>query len=78
MLFTDDFVGVSDSRESLQKLIDVVHRYCSKWRLKADVSKRAVMVFSKNSVEGGGEQIPKVSSYSYLGIDFASRMKQST
>ena len=53
ILFADDFVGVSDSRESLQKLIDVVHRYCSKWRLKANVSKSAVMVFSKNSVEGG-------------------------
>ena len=24
MLFTDDFVGISDSKESLQKLIDVV------------------------------------------------------
>ena len=33
MLFTDDFVGVSDSKESLQKPIDVVHMYCSKWRL---------------------------------------------
>ena len=75
MLFADDFVGVSDSRESLQKLIDV-HGYCNKWRLKANVSKSAVMVFSKNSVEGGwkwGEHtLPKVSNYSYLGIDFAS------
>ena len=53
MLFADDFVGVSDSRESLQKLIDVVHGYRNKWRLKANVSKSAVMVFSKNSVEGG-------------------------
>ena len=26
MLFADDFVGVSESRESLQKLIDVVYR----------------------------------------------------
>ena len=34
--FADDFVGVSDSMESLQKLIDVVHRYCNKWRLKAE------------------------------------------
>ena len=46
----------------------MVHRYCSKWRLKANVSKNAVMVFSKNSVEGGwkwGEhKLPKVSSYS--------------
>ena len=53
MLFADDFVGVSDSRESLQKLIDLVHRYCNKWKLMANVSKSAVMVFSINSVESG-------------------------
>ena len=59
-------------KESLQKLIDVVHGYCNKWRLKANVSKSAVMVFSRNSVEGGwklGEH--KVSSYTYLGTHFA-------
>ena len=32
MLFADDFVCVSDSGERLQKLIDVVHAYCRKWR----------------------------------------------
>ena len=31
MLFADDFVGVSDSRESLQKFIDL-QRYCSKFK----------------------------------------------
>ena len=31
MLFADDFVGITDSKESLQKLIDVVYSYCSKW-----------------------------------------------
>ena len=40
------------------------------------MSKSAVMVFSKNSVEGGckwGEHtLPKVSNYSYLGIAVAS------
>ena len=34
-----------DSKESLQKLIDVVYSYCSKWRLRANVNKSAVMVF---------------------------------
>ena len=29
MLFADDSVGVSNSKESLQKLIDVVHGYCN-------------------------------------------------
>ena len=46
ILFADDFVGDSDSKESLQKLIDVVYSYCSKWRLRANVSKSAVMFFS--------------------------------
>ena len=50
-------------------VIDVVHGYCNKWRLKANVSKSAVMVFSKNSVEGGrkwGEHtLPKVSNYRF-------------
>ena len=76
MLFADDFVGVSESRESLQKLIDVVYRYCNRWRLKANVGKSTVMVFSKDRVEGrwkwGEHELPKVSNYCYLGIDFAS------
>ena len=60
-------------RESLQKLIDVVYRYCNWWRLKANVCTSAVMVLSKGRVEGilkwGEHELPKVSSFSYLGID---------
>ena len=52
LLFADDFVGVSESGEQLQRVIDVVHSYCRKWRLKANVSKSAVMTFGKGSVEG--------------------------
>ena len=52
LLFSDDFVGVSKSKDQLQTLIDVVHVYCRKWRLKANVSKSAVMVFSRESVDG--------------------------
>ena len=38
-LFADDFAGVSDSRESLQKLIGVVCSYYNRWRMKANVSR---------------------------------------
>ena len=42
----------------------MVCRYCSKWRLKANVGKSAVIVIS---VEGGWKwgqpKLPKVSSY---------------
>ena len=71
MLFADDFVGISDSKESLQKLLNVVYSisYCSKWRLRAYVSKSAVMVFSKDVVKGcwkwGEYSLLIVSSYSY-------------
>ena len=34
MLFAADFVW---SKEGLQKLISVVHGYCNKWRLKANM-----------------------------------------
>ena len=45
MLFADNFVGISESRESLQELIDIVYRYCNRWRLKApNVGKSTVMV----------------------------------
>ena len=51
-MFADDFVDVSDSKENLQKLIDVAHGFCNRWRLSVNVSKSAVMVFSKSSVRG--------------------------
>ena len=76
LLFADDFAGVSESGEALQKLIDVVYSYCNKWRLKANVSKSAVMVFSRSMVQGrwmwGEHKLPNVSFYSYLGIEFSS------
>ena len=42
MSFAVDFVGVSDSIDQSQKLIDVVYNYCNKWRLKANVTKSVV------------------------------------
>ena len=73
MLFADDFVGVSSE---LQRLVNVAHAYCCKWRLKANVSKSAVVVFARELVEGSwnwGEQaLPRLSKYTYLGVDFTS------
>ena len=76
MLIIDDFVGVSDSKDQFLKLMDVVYSYCSKWRLKANVTKSAVVVFSNEVVEDnwkwGEHHLPTVNEYTYLGVDFAS------
>ena len=45
LLFADDFVGLSDSEQGLQALIDVVYAYSKKWRFEANVAKCAVVVF---------------------------------
>ena len=74
LLFADYFVRVSESGEQLQRVIDVVHSYCQKWRLKAIVSKSAEMTFVKGSVEGSWkweQDLSRVSKYTCLGIDFA-------
>ena len=81
LLIADDFVGVCDSEEELQRLINVAHAYCCKWKLRANVSKSAVVVFVKELVEESwnlGEQtLPKLSKYTYLGIDFKWCMGQA-
>ena len=46
LFFVDDFVGVSESEEQLQRLIDDAHSNCWKWRLKTNASKSAVMTLA--------------------------------
>ena len=52
LMFADDFVGLTTNAEDLLKLIDVVQEFCNKWRLKSNIKKSAVMVFSKEVVKG--------------------------
>ena len=49
LFFADDLVGMGDSSGNLQKLIDVVHKFCNQ---KVNVSKCAVVVLSKSKVPG--------------------------
>ncbi len=47
LMFADDFVGLPTNAEDLQTLINIVQGFCNKWRLKSNIKKSAVMVFSK-------------------------------
>ena len=76
-MFADDFVGLTTNAEDLQKLLNVVQGFCNKWRLKSNIKKSAVVVFSKVAItdmcawKWGDKIIPRVVSYCYLGIEFA-------
>ena len=56
LCFVDEFVGMSNASENLQKLIFVVHKFGNRWRLNTNVSKCAVVVFQrvKHLVAGYG------------------------
>ena len=75
LLFADDFVGITESSDNLQQLIDIIYKFCSKWRLHANVNKSAVLVFGKDKVKGkwnwGDHVLPIVSNYTYLGVNFS-------
>ena len=69
MLFTDDFVGVSNSEEELQRFINVAHAYCCKWRLKANVSSGFCQGVSRGMLELGRTSSPRLSKHTYLGVE---------
>ena len=77
LMFADDFVGLTNNDEDFQTLINIVQGFCNKWRLKSNIEKSAVMVFSKQVNTGactwkwGDKHIPEVVSYCYLGIELA-------
>ena len=75
LLFADDFVGLSDSEQGLQALIDVVYAYSKKWRFEANVAKCAVVVFrNEKELDGawtwGDSVLPHLNYYTYLGVKF--------
>ena len=46
MLFADDIILLSSSKNGLQKALDVVDKYCTKWRLRFNMSKSNIMIFN--------------------------------
>ena len=52
-LFADDFVGLSDSKEGLQDMINVVNACSKKWCFEANVTKCAVVVFRNEKTFDG-------------------------
>ena len=53
LLFADDFVGLSDSKEGFQDMINVFHAYSKKWHFEANVTKHAVVVFRNEKTFDG-------------------------
>jgi hypothetical protein len=76
LMFADDVVIISETKEGLQESLHCIAHYSEKWRLKINTDKTKVMVFNKNGKMTcdnfllGEKALETVKTYTYLGIEF--------
>ena len=80
LLYADDIVIFADSIIKLQHLIDILYKFCTKWRMEVNLDKTKIIVFRKGghlsrweNWHFGGKSIDVVSYYKYLGLMLSSR-----
>lgn len=78
LLFADDAVLVSETPDGLQRSLDNLHEYCTRWNLNVNIQKTKIVVFRKGGGLGqiyhwqyAGQEIEIVNSFNYLGILFS-------
>ena len=75
LLYADDTIAMSNTKEGLQKAIDQMCGFCQKWKLKINSEKTKVTVFGNRKADVrnlkfvcNGEILEIVHSFKYLGI----------
>ena len=75
LIYADDLVLISENESNLQKMIDIIKDWCSKWRLVVNVGKTKIIHFrtlrnNRTDFEFtyGNEKLEITNSYVYLGI----------
>ena len=77
ILYADDTVLMAESASYLQTLLGIVFLYWSTWKMKANVYKTKIVVFSKGRrprnlhFNYNGANIEIVKDFNYLGIYFS-------
>ena len=79
LLYADDITIFAEIRQGLQKDLDILKEYCTKWKLTVSIEKSKIMVFRKGGQLArnlkfyyDGLELSIVESFSYLGVVFTS------
>ncbi len=82
LLWADDMILMSNTKEGLQKQIDGLFLFCSNFQMIVNTLKSKVMIFGKRdqNVEFmfNGKNLYIVDSYKYLGVIFNSVQRQGS
>ena len=76
LMFADDVILLTKSKQELQENIDSVAKYCKTWNLEVNIKKTKIMKFSRNGhvckdkFTYNDETLECVQNYKYLGIIF--------
>ena len=74
LLYADDIVLLSQSKDGLQKSLDVLYDFCSTWKLQVNTDKSKILVFNSNGktfinqFRYDNSYLETVKQYCYLGI----------
>ena len=75
LLYADDIVIFGKTPEELQKSLDILEAYCSRWKLTVNTNKTKIVVFRRGGrlpanleFKYNGNLIEIVNKFAYLGI----------
>ena len=77
LCYADDIVVISESEVNLQKMLDYIHSWCRKWRLRVNTNKSKIIHFRPKRrqrtqflCKTGNINLDIVTVYKYLGLYF--------
>ena len=83
-MYADDVASGMDTVSRMQKILNVLSKYCKKWGLIVSIAKTKILVFRrvgkiKNNEKWlfDGTPIEMVDFYKYLGVLFTSNLNWS-
>ena len=75
LLFADDIALITDNEEKMQRMLNCLYNWCSRWRLSLNMDKTKIVHFRHNTQERsivefkfGDSKIDYESKYKYLGL----------
>ena len=88
LLFMDDISAIAESKQELTKMLQVIDNFISKWQLKVNQNKRAIIVFNEKynvnrkkenlKINIGNKVLESRNSYKYLGEIITPNLKVAT
>ena len=79
LMYADDLVLISRTKQDLQRQLDSLHDYCQKWKLSINVTKTKSMIFNRGNnliktvFNIGGSPIENVKAFKYLGFTVSAK-----